>query len=125
MQPSACLPEPLQPGLGGSAALFLSGQQSPTRQQLQGVCRTLHLAFLNQSYDEVYNILIGMVIRAIDSYDPEYTAKVRQVVAAIASETVILGYRVADWPPKKSMLNSKPIGLTYHIQRQFRFILQA
>jgi len=31
----------------------------------------------------------------------------------------IIGFRIAAWPPKKKLLNAKPIGLAYHIQRWF------
>ena len=37
----------------------------------------------------------------------------------------IIGFRVAAWPPKKGLINSKPIGLTYHIQKAFRYALEA
>jgi hypothetical protein len=145
---------------------FIQGCGEPTRQNLQQVCRTLHFAFQGQSYDEIYNILAGMVLRAIASYDPEYTKKVRQIVAAIdrdiavdqvfkaqqlglpfdadkplrwlakrgileaikevgVKDTRVIGFRVAAWPPKKSITDAQPIGLTYHIQRQFRFYLQG
>jgi hypothetical protein len=37
-----------------------------------------------------------------------------------------LGFRRAakNWPPPKKFLNSKPIGLPYHVQQWFRFYLQ-
>ena len=37
----------------------------------------------------------------------------------------IIGFRVAAWPPKKGLGNTKPIGLTYHIQKAFRYSLEA
>jgi hypothetical protein len=146
---------------------FLPSGKEPTLPNLQLACRTLHLAFLNQSYDEIYNLLAGMLMRDVRNYDPNYTVKVRMTVAAIASETDvtsediftaqmlnltfncdkplrwmakkgilesvrdpeskdtrIIGYRAAAWPPKPSLINGRPIGLTYHMQRQFRFYLQ-
>jgi len=57
---------------------------------LQHTCRTLHLAFQNLPYDEVYNILAGMVLKAIHGYDPEYTAKIREVVMAIQLDPAAL-----------------------------------
>jgi hypothetical protein len=47
---------------------FLPAGKEPNRMNLQTVCRTLHLGFLNQPYDEVYNILAGIVIRAVCSF---------------------------------------------------------
>ena len=110
-----------------------------------------------------------MVLKAIHGYDPEYTAKIREVVMAIQLDPAalmgdqmitaddfdlgfdcdkqlrwlskkgvleavrdpearvqkIIGFRVAAWPPKKGLINSKPIGLTYHIQKAFRYALEA
>ena len=96
----------------------------------------------------------------IDTYDPQYTDKVKLVVEAINRRAdpdalitgpelelefdpkrflrwmaknglleairdpedkrgKIIGFRIADWPPKKKLLNAKPIGLAYHIQKWF------
>jgi hypothetical protein len=145
---------------------FLRPGDAPTRANLQQACRTLYVAFGRQGFDEVYNILVGILIRTIDAYDPEYTAKIRAVAEAIeqyvAADLVItgdelelpfpprrylkwmarngileairdprkkrssiVGFRVAEWPPKQSVLNAKPIGLTYHIQKWFGHYLQA
>jgi len=139
---------------------FLRPGEEPVRSTLQAACRTLHLAFPRQSFDEVYNILTGLMIKVVNTYDPHYTDKVKLVVEAIDRladpdavitgpelnlpfepkrflrwmarnellETIrdpedkrgkIIGFRIAAWPPKKKLLNSKPIGLAYHIQRWF------
>jgi hypothetical protein len=37
----------------------------------------------------------------------------------------IVGFRLAAWPPKPSVLNAKPIGLAYHIYRWFGSELQT
>jgi hypothetical protein len=110
-----------------------------------------------------------MVLKAIHGYDPEYSAKIRQLVMAIQNDHTalmgdqiitaadftlgfdcdkqlrwlskkgileavrdpearvqkIIGFRVAQWPPKNSLINTKPIGLTYHIQKAFRYALEA
>jgi len=34
----------------------------------------------------------------------------------------IIGFRVAAWPPRKGLINAKPLGLTYPIQQAFRYI---
>jgi len=39
--------------------------------------------FLGSSFDEVYNILTGLMIKVINTYDPHYTDKVKLVVEAI------------------------------------------
>jgi hypothetical protein len=62
---------------------FLRPGDKPVRANLQAACRTLHLAFPHQSFDEVYNILTGLMIKVINTYDPHYTDKVKLVVEAI------------------------------------------
>ncbi len=146
---------------------FLAPGETPNKTTLFRICRTLHLAFIGQSYDEVYNILAGMIVKAVVSYDPDYAEKVKAVADAIGDgedldstvftaadlgleaesdkqlrwlarkgylETVkdpdpktprVIGYRLVKWLPKKGVLTSKPIGMTYHIQRSFKFALQS
>ena len=62
---------------------FLRPGDEPVRANLQAACRTLHLAFPHQSFDEVYNILTGLLIKVVNTYDPHYTDKVKLVVEAI------------------------------------------
>jgi hypothetical protein len=47
------------------------------------ICKTLHLAFKGKSTDEIYDILMEQLIRAIRQYDPNYSDKTRQVVEVI------------------------------------------
>ena len=63
--------------------MFLSKGMPVTNQNLLKVSRTLHLAFKNQTADEIYNILSGFIIRAVNKYDPSYTDKVKQTVEAV------------------------------------------
>ena len=37
----------------------------------------------------------------------------------------IIGFRIAAWPPAKKLLNAKPIGLAYHVQKLFGDYLQS
>ena len=145
---------------------FLPRGHKVTRAGLQAACRTLHLAFPQQGFDEVYDILTGVLIRVVGSYDPEYTAKIRLVAEAIGriedrdavftgadlglpfdprrflrwmtgrgilepirepqhQRGKIIGFRIAAWPPAKSLLNAKPIGLAYHVQKLFGDYLQS
>ena len=145
---------------------FTRRGQPLTPANLQGACRTLHLAFPRQGFEEVYNILTGLLIRVVGSYDPQYTDKIRTVAEAIGSQAVpesvftgddlglpfdprrflrwmtrkgilealrdprnqrgkIIGFRIAAWPPPKNLLNAKPIGLAYHVQKLFGDYLQS
>jgi hypothetical protein len=92
---------------------FVSGREEPSRQDLQKVCHTLHLAFQVQSYDEVCNILAGMVLKAIYNYDPHYTAKVRQIVAAIASDIDVTGDRV---------FTAKDLAMSFDAEKPLRWL---
>jgi hypothetical protein len=47
------------------------------------ICKTLHLAFKGKTTDEIYDILMEQLIRAIRQYDPHYSDKTRQVVETI------------------------------------------
>jgi hypothetical protein len=60
-----------------------SGEAGSNLGMLQGICRTMHVAFKNESYDEVYNILAGLLVKVIHSYDPKYTDKIKLVAEAI------------------------------------------
>ena len=145
---------------------FTRRGQPLTRANLQAACQTLHLAFPQQGFEEVYNILTGLLIRVAGSYDPQYTDKIRMVAEAIDSQAgpdsvftgddlalpfdprrflrwmtrkgilealrdprnqrgKIIGFRIAAWPPPKNLLNAKPIGLAYHVQKLFGDYLQS
>jgi hypothetical protein len=63
---------------------FLRPGDSPVnRESYRLACRTMHLAFKNQTADEIYNILAGLLIKVIDAYDPAYTTKIKMVAQAI------------------------------------------
>ena len=89
---------------------FLRPGDSPTdRASLQLACRTMHLAFQNQTADEIYNILAGLLIKVIDAYDPAYTTKIKMVAQAIdrldAPGDVILDEELdVDFYPRRFLL---------------------
>jgi hypothetical protein len=60
--------------------LFLPKDSPPTGTNLGKVARTLNLAFKDMPVEEVYNTLVGCLIKALQKYDPEYTNKVRLFV---------------------------------------------
>jgi len=53
------------------------------KRTIQTTIRHLHLAFKEMETDEVYDILMEQLIRAIAKYDPKYTEKVKEVVDTI------------------------------------------
>lgn len=65
---------------------FLPKGQTLTRQNLNPVVRHLHLAFKEMETEEVYDVLMEQLVRAINQYDPTYTEKVKLVVEAIDNE---------------------------------------
>jgi hypothetical protein len=65
---------------------FLPKGQTLTRQNLVPVVRHLHLAFKGMETEEVYDVLMEQMVRAINQYDPFYTEKVKRVVETIQNE---------------------------------------
>lgn len=63
--------------------MFLPAGTRVTGFTLAKTARTLNLAFKGQSTEEVYNILVGCLVRAVDKYDPRYVEKVKLAVEAI------------------------------------------
>lgn len=79
---------PLKTPAGKDASTFLrtlipKGTNDIGRLTLINVCRTLHLAFKQMTPDDIYDILVMCLIRAIKKYDPFYTDKVKKVCNAI------------------------------------------
>ena len=54
-----------------------------TATNLLAACRTLHLAFKQQTTDDVYDVMALCFLRTVARYDPFYTDKVRQVCEVI------------------------------------------
>lgn len=65
---------------------FMPKGNQPNRQVLSAVVRHLHLAFKNMETEELYDVLMEQMVRAINQYDPTYTEKVKLVVEAINNE---------------------------------------
>jgi hypothetical protein len=52
---------------------------SQSHMALSQVCKTLHLAFKQQSTDDVYDIMVMCFLKASKKYDPFYHTKIKQV----------------------------------------------
>jgi hypothetical protein len=63
--------------------MFKGSEKNPGRLTLLQVCRTLHLAFKQQSTDDIYDSLVLCLIRAVKKYDPYYTDKVKEICGEI------------------------------------------
>jgi hypothetical protein len=80
---------PLKSPAGRDAAHFLKtlvpkgASEHHGRLTLVNVCRTLHLAFKQQTTDDIYDTLVLCMMRAINKYDPYYTDKVQQICGVI------------------------------------------
>jgi hypothetical protein len=57
--------------------------EKATRENLSKACRTMHLAFKQQSSDDIYDTLVMCLMRAIRKYDPHYTSKVKVLCEAV------------------------------------------
>jgi hypothetical protein len=108
---------------------FTKGGGDTTTQGLQLTCRTMHLAFKDQTYDEVYNILVVLLIKVIHAYDPTYTDKVKLVSEAIEKldpEHVIAGDELGlDFDPRRFLRwmtrNEILVAVRNPKQERFRF----
>jgi hypothetical protein len=54
-----------------------------SRVVLSNVCKTLHLAFKQCTTDDIYDILVLCLIKAVDKYDPTYTDKIKKICQTI------------------------------------------
>lgn len=61
-------------------------QVPPSRKNLMGACRSLHLAFKQAESNDIYDTLVMCLISAAAKYDPQYTDKVRRVCEALDGE---------------------------------------
>jgi hypothetical protein len=66
--------------------LFLPKGTLVNRHTLMVAARHFHLAFKGMGTEEVYDVLMTQLIRAVHKYDPHYTDKVRIVAEAIDNE---------------------------------------
>lgn len=65
--------------------LFLPAGVKPNGMNLSKVARTLNVAFKGMEVEEVYNIMCGCLIKALQKYDPDYVKKMKEVIEAINS----------------------------------------
>jgi hypothetical protein len=62
---------------------FLPKGEKLTLRSAGKVVKYFHLAFQGMDTGEVYDVLMGLLVEAINKYDPGYTLKVRRVVGVI------------------------------------------
>ena len=68
---------------------FFLPKGTPVNKQTMVVAvRHFHLAFKGMETEEVYDVLMEQLIRAVHKYDPHYTDKVRVVAEAINNDTL-------------------------------------
>ena len=58
-----------------------------SKASLTPICKTLHLAFKGLTTDEIYDILVMCLIRAINKYDPSYTDKIIKICKVIDAKS--------------------------------------
>jgi hypothetical protein len=54
-----------------------------SKESLSQACRSLHLAFKQNTTDDIYDTLLMCLMRAVRKYDPHYTHKVKKVCETI------------------------------------------
>lgn len=80
------IPSPTTPA--GKDSIFFLKTLMPkhmpvNHQTLLAMCRSLHLAFKQQSTDDIYDNMVYCFLRACRKYDPHYSTKVKEVYQAI------------------------------------------
>ena len=65
---------------------FLPKGQKLVTAVARQIVKHLHLAFKGMDTAEVYDVLMGLLVDAINKYDPGYTVKVRRVVGVLKHE---------------------------------------
>lgn len=64
---------------------FMPKTQEATRPAMKRVCSHFHLALKGMKGDEVYEVLMLQLLKAINRYDPAYTDKVKLVTEVIST----------------------------------------
>jgi hypothetical protein len=57
-----------------------------SRESLSMACRSMHLAFKQNTTDDIYDTLLICLMRAVRKYDPNYTRKVKKVCETIDAQ---------------------------------------
>ena len=60
-----------------------------TKQVMTNICRTFHLAFKGMDADEIYDVMMSLLLRAALKYDPLYSEKVARVIEVIKNPELI------------------------------------
>ena len=56
---------------------------------MTNICRTFHLAFKGMDADEIYDVMMSLLLRAALKYDPLYSEKVARVIEVIKNSELI------------------------------------
>lgn len=56
----------------------------PSKETTDNTCKSLHLAFKNQTTEDIYNTMVFCFVKAARRYDPHYAEKVKQVCEEIS-----------------------------------------
>jgi hypothetical protein len=65
---------------------FLPKGEDPNKVNLARVVRHFHLAFKGMEVEEIYDVLMALLIAAINGYDPFYKEKIKKVAEVIDHE---------------------------------------
>jgi DNA-binding XRE family transcriptional regulator len=63
--------------------LFLGKDQAPNKPNFRKVAKSLHLAFKGMETEEIYDVLMELLVSIIRRYDPSYKQKIADVVGII------------------------------------------
>jgi hypothetical protein len=99
--------------------MLIPEQQKDNYLALSAACKTLHLAFKQQTPDDIYNVMIFCFMKACNKYDPTYHTKIKDVCLYLKSikkkkfdiESINQNFdydvrRVLRWLWRKKILNA-------------------
>jgi hypothetical protein len=109
---------------GQDASRFLvtlmSKNQPVNYVTLSATCRTLHLAFKQQTPDDIYDVMVTCFLRTCQKYDPDYHTRIKTVYDCLVKLGTLsfdveivneqVGFdckRVLDWLSRKEVLTVK------------------
>ena len=66
--------------------LMKRGEEAPRQSDFAKITHSLHLALKQHSADDIYDVLVRCLLRAVRRYDPHYTDRIKHVVEVINEE---------------------------------------
>ena len=67
-----------------------------TRFTIGQACRSFHISFKGMAPDEIYDVLMEQLLKAVQKYDPRYSEKVCRVVDVLKKKRVEVSFTIDE-----------------------------